>query len=58
MGGLAVNNPASLYHIRPVHLATLRLLSVCRIEDNKRIDWILRSLADTASHHTASLSVD
>jgi len=46
MGGLAVNNPASLYHIRPVQPGgTLRLLSVCRIEDNKRIDWILHSLA-------------
>jgi len=46
MGGLAIANPASLFHIRPVQPGgQLRLLSVCRIEDNKRIDWILHSLA-------------
>jgi glycosyltransferase involved in cell wall biosynthesis len=42
MGGL----PApELFHLRPVE-GELRLLSVCRIEANKRIDWILRSLAE------------
>jgi glycosyltransferase involved in cell wall biosynthesis len=46
MGGLATANPASLFRIRPVLPGeTLNLLSVCRIESNKRIDWILRSLA-------------
>jgi glycosyltransferase involved in cell wall biosynthesis len=45
MGGL--NTSQSLFHIRPIHPGnTLRLLSVCRIETNKRIDWILRSLAE------------
>jgi len=34
------------FHFRPlVSGEPLRLLSVCRLEDNKRIDWILRSLA-------------
>jgi len=44
MGGLIPSK--SLFHLRPVQPGdTLRMLSVCRIEDNKRIDWILRSLA-------------
>jgi len=44
MGGLSTLN--SLFRIRPVQPGqTLRLLSVCRIESNKRIDWILHSLA-------------
>jgi glycosyltransferase involved in cell wall biosynthesis len=43
MGGLG---PAtSTPHIRPVK-QQLRLFSVCRIEANKRIDWIIRSLAE------------
>ena len=34
------------YHHRPLALGKpLRLLSVCRLEGSKRIDWILRSLA-------------
>jgi glycosyltransferase involved in cell wall biosynthesis len=42
MGGLS---PASVTpRLRPVE-QQLRLLSVCRIEANKRIDWIVRSLA-------------
>ena len=36
----------SRFHFRPLAPERpLRLLSVCRLEDNKRIDWILRSLA-------------
>lgn len=46
MGGLATAEPATLFRIRPVASGeTFRMLSVCRIESNKRIDWILRSLA-------------
>jgi glycosyltransferase involved in cell wall biosynthesis len=43
MGGLgpATESP----HIRPVE-QQLRMFSVCRIEANKRIDWIIRSLAE------------
>lgn len=42
MGGLA----GSPFRIRPVEPgAPLRVLSVCRIEQNKRIDWILNALA-------------
>jgi glycosyltransferase involved in cell wall biosynthesis len=41
MGGLT---PASPPRIRPV-TDQLRMFSVCRIEANKRIDWIIRSLA-------------
>jgi glycosyltransferase involved in cell wall biosynthesis len=41
MGGLT-NAPSP--RIRPVS-RELRLLSVCRMEANKRIDWILRALA-------------
>lgn len=40
MGGLANSD----FRIRPVS-GELRMLSVCRIEGNKRIDWILRALA-------------
>jgi glycosyltransferase involved in cell wall biosynthesis len=43
MGGLS--GAASGFRVRPV-TDELRLLSVCRIESNKRIDWILRSLAE------------
>jgi glycosyltransferase involved in cell wall biosynthesis len=42
MGGLA--SAASPLRIRPV-AGELRLLSVCRIEPNKRLDWLLRALA-------------
>jgi glycosyltransferase involved in cell wall biosynthesis len=54
MGGLATSDPASLFRIRPVS-GELRLLSVCRIEANKRIDWLLRSLAEL-EHGSPSLS--
>jgi glycosyltransferase involved in cell wall biosynthesis len=47
MGGLTASEPESLFSIRPIQPGgKLRLLSVCRIEANKRIDWILRSLAE------------
>jgi glycosyltransferase involved in cell wall biosynthesis len=56
MGGLTTSGPASLFRIRPIQPGgTLRLLSVCRIEANKRIDWILRSLAEL-EHSTPSLT--
>ena len=41
MGGLSATEA---FHLRPVSNA-LRMLSVSRIEANKRIDWILRALA-------------
>ena len=45
MGGLTTSE--RLFRIRPVQPGgTLCLLSVCRIEANKRIDWILLSLAE------------
>jgi len=44
MGGMSAADPPSLFRARPV-TGELRMLSVCRIEANKRIDWILRSLA-------------
>jgi glycosyltransferase involved in cell wall biosynthesis len=43
MGGLGPASSAP--HIRPVE-QQLRMFSVCRIEANKRIDWIIRSLAE------------
>lgn len=43
MGGLA--DVGTTFRVRPV-TSELRMLSVCRIEANKRIDWILRSLAE------------
>jgi glycosyltransferase involved in cell wall biosynthesis len=47
MGGLTSSDPGSLFRIRAIQPGeTLRLLSVCRIEANKRIEWILRSLAE------------
>jgi len=47
MGGLTTSDPDSLFRIRPVQPGgPLRMLSVCRIEPNKRIDWLLRSLAE------------
>lgn len=42
MGGLA--DPGTFRLRRVTH--ELRMLSVCRIEENKRIDWILQSLGD------------
>ena len=45
MGGLATTD--NLFRIRPIQPGgPLRLLSVCRIEANKRIDWLLRALAE------------
>ncbi len=54
MGGLSASHPSSCYRIRPV-LGELRMLSVCRIESNKRIDWLLRSLA-ILEHNAPRLS--
>jgi glycosyltransferase involved in cell wall biosynthesis len=54
MGGLTTADPASLFHIRPV-TRELNMLSVCRIESNKRIDWLLRALANL-EHTSPSLS--
>jgi glycosyltransferase involved in cell wall biosynthesis len=45
MGGLTTTDPANVFRVRPLR-GELRMLSVCRIEANKRIDWILRSLAE------------
>lgn len=46
MGGLSsADSAASPFRIRPV-TGELRMLSVCRIEANKRVDWMLRALAD------------
>jgi glycosyltransferase involved in cell wall biosynthesis len=42
MGGMIHKHD---FQLRPV-LENLRMLSVSRIESNKRIDWILRALAD------------
>ena len=55
MGGLTTDT-SSHFRVRPVEpSATLNMLSVCRIESNKRIDWILHSLAEL-EHATPSLS--
>lgn len=43
MGG--VMSQATAFKLRPVN-GTLRILSVSRIEANKRIDWMIRSLAE------------
>jgi glycosyltransferase involved in cell wall biosynthesis len=51
MGGLG---SAEAFHPRPV-TDKLRMLSVSRIESNKRIDWLIRSLA-AMEHGTAPLS--
>jgi len=51
MGGLS--SPTE-FRLRPVH-RELRMLSVCRVESNKRIDWILRGLA-ALEHKTPALS--
>jgi glycosyltransferase involved in cell wall biosynthesis len=45
MGGLTSSQNAASFRIRPV-TGELRMFSVCRIEGNKRIDWILRSLGE------------
>lgn len=50
MGGLANSD----FRIRRA-TGELRMLSVCRVEGNKRIDWILRSLAEL-ERATLSLS--
>ena len=49
MGGLSPASSAP--RIRPVE-QQLRMFSVCRIEANKRIDWILRSLAELEQAET------
>jgi glycosyltransferase involved in cell wall biosynthesis len=50
MGGLvpvaASGQNGSHPRIRPVENRQLRMFSVCRIEANKRIDWMIRSLAE------------
>ena len=48
MGGLSpVSGPASRDSPQPRPVKSqLRMFSVCRIEANKRIDWIIRSLAE------------
>jgi len=51
MGGLT---SADAFRARPVE-GQLRMLSVSRIESNKRIDWIIRSLA-AMEHDAAPLS--
>lgn len=51
MGGLT---SANAFRPRPV-TTELRMLSVSRIEPNKRVDWILRAL-DRLEHETPALS--
>jgi len=51
MGGLGAPD---LFRLRPI-TDELRMLSVCRIEANKRLDWILRSLAQL-EHAVPALS--
>lgn len=48
MGGLPDLANSSSFHLRPFS-GELRMLSVCRIEGNKRIDWLIRSLATLES---------
>jgi glycosyltransferase involved in cell wall biosynthesis len=45
MGGAEIAGNVNPLRIRPVD-EQLRLFSVCRIEANKRIDWMIRSLAE------------
>lgn len=52
MGGLA---SATAFHPRPITDGALRMLSVSRVEANKRIDWLLRALA-RLEHSNPSLS--
>jgi glycosyltransferase involved in cell wall biosynthesis len=57
MGGLPPTGlaaPASRFRIRPV-TTHLCMLSVCRIEANKRIDWIIRALANLEQASLSSL---
>jgi glycosyltransferase involved in cell wall biosynthesis len=54
MGGLTANDPATPFHLRPV-TTQLHMLSVCRVDSNKRIDWIIRALAEL-ERATPSLS--
>ncbi len=54
MGGLATSDDATPFHLRPV-TTQLRMLSVCRVDSNKRIDWIVRALAEL-ERATPSLS--
>jgi glycosyltransferase involved in cell wall biosynthesis len=53
MGGLSPvsDSVATLARIRPVD-KQLRIFSVCRIEANKRIDWLIRSLAELERSET------
>ena len=47
MGGLTTSHAQNSFRLRPVASGEpLRMLSVCRIESNKRLEWILRSLAE------------
>jgi glycosyltransferase involved in cell wall biosynthesis len=51
MGGLSpastlTQTGSSTAQLLPVENRQLRLVSVCRIEANKRIDWMIRSLAE------------
>jgi glycosyltransferase involved in cell wall biosynthesis len=50
MGGLS--STSSNPYIRPVG-QQLRILSVCRVEANKRIDWMIRSLAELERNNTS-----
>jgi glycosyltransferase involved in cell wall biosynthesis len=54
MGGAEIAGDDAPFRIRPVD-DQLRLFSVCRIEANKRIDWMIRSLAEL-EHGEAPLS--
>jgi glycosyltransferase involved in cell wall biosynthesis len=54
MGGVvseAAYGGAGAFRIRPV-VDQLRMFSVCRIESNKRIDWMIRSLAELEGGET------
>ena len=55
MGGMAPEDAASAFRLRRVG-GELRMLSVCRIDANKRIDWILRALAALSSDASSRLS--
>jgi glycosyltransferase involved in cell wall biosynthesis len=57
MGGLSpaeLAAPSARFRIRPV-TTQLFMLSVCRIEANKRIDWIIRALANLEQASLSSL---
>lgn len=55
MGGMAPEDAASSFRLRPA-VGELRMLSVCRIEANKRIDWILRGLAALSADANSRVS--